>query len=138
MNDKKPEDFQCSVNGEPTDGRGNLADMARSIDNMAILMTQLHETRDMRGAAVSWIGGAGGELRIFVTATNDVDEVKLANTVVAGFKEVLFNVSCIADERRAHAELVEAVRLFKDSGFHGGEGIIAALAKLDIVKKATP
>jgi hypothetical protein len=104
VTDLKPEDFACAPQGEPTDARDTLANMARSIDNMAILMTQLHETEGRRGAAVSYVRNDNGPT-FFVTATNDVDEKQIAVLVIKGFHEVLFAAHLRADMDKRIKEL---------------------------------
>ena len=60
-------------------------DMALSFDNMAVLMTLLLEAKALRGAALSVMGTIDRQksgFRIFLTATNDLNEERLAHHAV--------------------------------------------------------
>jgi len=62
-------------------------------------------------------------------------DAAIAAKEVAESREHALGVQMVALQKRLAlaTTVVEAVRLFKDSGFHGGEPMIAALAALDAV-----
>ena len=131
MKPVEPDDMKQTV-GEATDGRDNLKDMALSIDNMAMLMTQLHEAKALRGAALSVMGtidrSQKSGFRIFLTATNDVNEEQLARAAVKHLRHFLADLANIGGAVKV---LEEA--LASDTPH---ENIRAALAML--TPKVTP